>query len=146
MVNQIPKEERKRLLAKIHIGKNQLGLSDEDYRHILEEVTGLRSCRTMNLTQLTLVLNTFKDMGFKVKFEPEGKGKLRKTVQNKIRALWLELHRIGAVQDERDKAMNAWVERQVGVSRIEWLLPKQAQTIIESQKQWFNRVSPDEKK
>lgn len=35
---------RKNLIAKIHIGKSQLGLDDETYRQLLVSTTGKISC------------------------------------------------------------------------------------------------------
>ena len=36
---------RQNLMAKIHIGKKELGLDDETYRQGLQQITGNTSCR-----------------------------------------------------------------------------------------------------
>lgn len=40
--------QRKSLIAKIHIGKNKLGLDDETYRSLLANATGKTSCTEMS--------------------------------------------------------------------------------------------------
>ncbi|MCK9139468.1 regulatory protein GemA, partial [Haemophilus influenzae] len=48
---------RKNLIAKIHIGKSQLGLDDETYRQLLVSTTGKTSCTEMTESELQQVLN-----------------------------------------------------------------------------------------
>jgi phage gp16-like protein len=43
-------------LAKIHIGKKQLGLAEDDYRDLLERTTGKRSSASMSEGQRQSVL------------------------------------------------------------------------------------------
>lgn len=56
---------RKRLIAKIHIGKSQLGLDDETYRGLLANTTGKTSCTEMSDDELHQVLNVMVQKGFK---------------------------------------------------------------------------------
>lgn len=57
--------QRKSLIAKIHIGKNQLGLDDETYRSLLANATGKTSCTEMSDGELHQVLNVMVQKGFK---------------------------------------------------------------------------------
>ncbi|ULJ61042.1 gp16 family protein [Wielerella bovis] len=61
-------DTRQKMLAKIHIAKNQLDLDDDVYRDLLEHTTGLRSCSKMNKTQLENVLLVLKRKGFRDDF------------------------------------------------------------------------------
>ena len=57
--------QRKSLIARIHIGKNQLGLDDETYRSLLANATGKTSCTEMSDGELHQVLNVMVQKGFK---------------------------------------------------------------------------------
>lgn len=57
--------QRKSLIAKIHIGKNQLGLDDDTYRGLLANTTGKTSCTEMSDSELHQVLNVMVQKGFK---------------------------------------------------------------------------------
>ena len=51
-------------LAKIHIAKKALCLSDDDYRDILERITGKRSSRDVALDQLPTLQREFRRLGW----------------------------------------------------------------------------------
>lgn len=55
---------RLRLLARIHVGKKQLALTDDDYRAILERVAGIRSAADATPQQLALILVEFHRLGW----------------------------------------------------------------------------------
>ena len=58
---------RKKELAAIHLGKKQLGLDDELYRDMLEDLTGKRSAGDMTQAERRKVLDEMrKDTGGKV--------------------------------------------------------------------------------
>ena len=61
------KPERQRLLAKIHIGKKELGMDDDMYRDALWTVTRVRSAKQLDTFGLQKMLNYMKGCGFKVK-------------------------------------------------------------------------------
>lgn len=61
------------LKAKIHIGKQQLGLDDETYRALLKSVTGKTSSADMGVTDLHKVVEAMKQRGFKIKGKSDGK-------------------------------------------------------------------------
>ena len=56
---------RKNLIARIHIGKSQLGLDDETYRQLLVSTTCKTSCTEMTESELQKVLNIMVQKGFK---------------------------------------------------------------------------------
>ena len=67
-------------LAKIHIAKKQLGLSELNYRDLLRGVTGKESARDINNYQAAMVLAELKKLGWKEKKrKPQpGDGQLKK--------------------------------------------------------------------
>lgn len=57
--------QRKGMIAKIHIAKQQLGLDDDVYRALLVNLTGQRSAAQLSLMQLERVLTELKNKGWK---------------------------------------------------------------------------------
>ncbi|STZ83109.1 phage associated protein [Bergeriella denitrificans] len=58
----------------------------------------------------------------------------------KIRALWLELHRLGAVRNPSELALAKFVKRMTGVDYQGWLDVDNASKVIEHLKKWVLRV------
>lgn len=65
--------DAKRLLQLVR-GRRELGLEDEDYRTLLESVTGARSAKGLSVAQLDAVV-TAMAAGFKVKAKTPPAGK-----------------------------------------------------------------------
>ena len=61
------KTDRSKLIQLIHIAKSQVGLSDEDYRAVLESTAKKSSCSDMTVFELNEVLKAMKKLGFRVK-------------------------------------------------------------------------------
>lgn len=57
-------KHRKAMLAKIHIAKKELELTEEEYRTLLREVTGKDSCKYMKVEELDKVLQVLYLFGF----------------------------------------------------------------------------------
>lgn len=120
------------MLAKIHIAKKELGLTDEAYRDMLRlYFDGAESAKDLNDRQLTVLLNKFKSKGWKqkqpttVKNGSSGHRKVsdnyRKInpgpyakMQRKVLAMWAQL-------GYDVKKLDARVKKQFGIDRIEWL-------------------------
>lgn len=86
-------KNRNQLLAAIHIGKKTLGLDDDVYRDMLENLTGKRSAKDLNLNQLHDVVKHLDSLGFKNQKDFGNKPKVSKPKQaklNKIEALLAE--------------------------------------------------------
>lgn len=87
---------KKILMAKVHIGKKDLGLDDDTYRDVLWRVTGKRSCSDMSIAQLQDVVKDMESRGFKPKTAPKhGKKpdviKRRKNLMSKIEAILADM-------------------------------------------------------
>lgn len=56
-------ENRKAMLAKVHIGKKRLGLDDETYRALLSDTYGVNTAAKLSVKQLDDLLMRFQAMG-----------------------------------------------------------------------------------
>lgn len=133
-IGPIPEDERKRLIRLVHVGKRQLGLDEDNYRTILQAQTGKESCAAMDGHDLNRVLRRFRELGFAPSSKGKGKGKGQSkklspktrhksyhTQVDKIRALWIECYRVGAVSDRHEGALNKFVSRMLKIDQVDWL-------------------------
>lgn len=105
-------------LAKIHIAKAQLGLSDDEYRAILARTAGVRSAKELTDRNVGAVLHEFKRLGWQPK-APKRAGRVPNTLNKhemmgKVEALLTELGASWAYAE-------AIAKRQTGIERIDWL-------------------------
>lgn len=138
---------RRAALAKIHIAKKQLGLEDEAYRSILRRVAGQGSAGKCDARQLGAVLEELRRLGFRDSAKPSRTGGRRRLAEapqhRKIRALWLSLWNLGAVEDSGEAALGAFVQRQTGVAALQWATPEALNTVVEALKDWAAREGVD---
>ena len=150
-------DNRKRAIQRIHIARQQLGQSEEEYREILHGQTGKRSCTGMTLAELFQVESYMKKLGFKPvqrknrkRNSPASRHKApnKKTQVDLLRALWIEMHQEGIVKDGSENALEQWVQRMSarynhgrGVEKVDWLLqiPDVLHPVVEALKQWQRR-------
>jgi len=133
---------RPRLIRLIHVAKRDLAMDDDTYRALLVACTGQESSTRLTDAELNTVLAHMKRRGFKVR-HAAGKSKrpLAQRLQDKkIRALWLSLHKMGAVRDSSEAALAAYIKRITGVDALQWLDIGQASRVIETLKQWQDRI------
>ncbi len=126
--------------AIINIAKGQLGLEEDDYRALLQRVTGLSSIRAMSERQRIDVVEEMKRLGFRVQ---SGGKKLPPSVKPYIRlihALWKNCHRLGVIENGSREALRAFCKRFVahGINGVvvdpDLLSYEQATPIIEALK------------
>lgn len=129
-------------LAKIHLGKKQLGLGDEIYRGLLSDMFGVDSAAELSNPQRWALLKHLENLG--AEFSRKHQKKVPCDPQaDKIRALWSSLHRAGIVRDGSDRALGKYIMRQVKVRSLNWLTTAQASAVIESLKKWKQREGLD---
>lgn len=149
---------RQRCLARIHIGKAQLGLDNDSYRLLLASLTGKTSCREMSLSELLQVKQHFIDQSRKLRqgqhqkrLSPNSRDRMchKKTGVDKLRALWITMARVGIIHDGSENALEAWVKTMSarynhgqGIEKIAWLHrePFVCSRLIECLKQWQKRT------
>lgn len=135
-----PRDDRNGLIAKIHVAKKELGLDDDTYRDVLERVTGRRSAKDCSLVQLTAVIGDLSKRGFTV-HQKAFSGPSKKLV-GKVRALWISGWNLGVINDPSDKAMEAFIQRQTGIPKAQWLKAgSDGAKVIDALKEWLKRAA-----
>lgn len=138
---------RRAAVTKVQIARKELGLDDDTYRAMLERITGRASSADCTDAQLGLVLDEMKAKGWKPRVVQGGRsGPRRKPgpaahpVARKARALWISLHQLGVVRDPSEAALEAFGRRQLGVERLRWAVPSEANGLIEALKAMADRA------
>lgn len=132
-------EYRRKCLAKIHIAKKELGLSDEGYRSLIDTtVPGKISAADLDDRQLQLLLDRLQTLGWRPRLPRASERPLPATVW-KARQLWLELYESGAVHSSQWTALARFAKRMTGVGDLRRLTGKHATIVIEALKQWLER-------
>ncbi|MDO5631114.1 MAG: regulatory protein GemA [Paracoccus sp. (in: a-proteobacteria)] len=140
-------------LAAVQIKRRQLGLEDEDWRDVVERVTGQRSTRTLRPVQLHNLLDECdRLLGGRGPVSKPRRKPLGGRYAAKLQALWIAAWNLGLVATRDDKALIAFVRRQTGIDNPAWVLePEDALKIIEALKamtarrgvNWhFNKYDP----
>lgn len=139
-------------IKKIHCLKGALTLDDDTYRLMLSAF-GTKSSKDRAFTYAKAD-EMIRDLEAKAvvagvweKRKPAkkavGAGSSRPLADDpqskKIRALWIELHQAGRVQNPSEAALAAYVKRMTNVNDLRWITVRQASTIIEALKKWLER-------
>ncbi|MGE6160605.1 gp16 family protein [Aeromonas salmonicida] len=145
--------DAKRLLTLVQVGRRELSLDEEDYRALLESVTGARSAKGLKAAQLEDVVKAMKGLGFKVKGgttsrrSPPSSAHVQAPEVRKVRAIWITMYNDGFVRDGSDDALGSYIKRMTansnggaGINRAEWLTSAQAERVLEALKKWHIRL------
>ncbi|EKB28339.1 gp16 family protein [Aeromonas dhakensis] len=147
--------DAKRLLKLVQVGRRELGLDEEEYRALLEQVTGARSAKGMSASKLDAVITAMKGLGFKVKGgaqvagrrSPPSSAKVQAPEVRKLRAIWITMKQDGLLHDGSEDALGSFIRRMtasanggVGIGRAEWLTSAQAERVLEALKKWHIRL------
>ncbi|MDP2607969.1 MULTISPECIES: gp16 family protein [unclassified Oceanobacter] len=145
-------------LAKLHIAKKDLAMADDSYRQLLTRhgaPAESPSSRNMTINQIDAVLKELVGKGWQPKRRkksgdnrqsPPSSHSGRKTRIDKIRAIWIQMHRAGFISDGSETALMAWVRKQTRakngqIDALEWLeQTNMTNTVLEQLKQWQRRV------
>ena len=125
--------------------KNLPGWHDPSHRDLLTRhgarlVDGRISSKTMTDKELAAALDDYHARGWpRVGKRVQTRTMDTSPTSKKIRALWLDLHGLGAVRNPAESALIAYVKRQTGVSALQWLNEHQTERVIESLKAWQKR-------
>lgn len=123
------KLNRSKLIQLIHIAKSQIGLTDEDYRAVLESTAGKSSCSDMTVFELDEVLKAMKKLGFRVKKletkEIELGWDTSKEQMDYIKGMW-EL----VARDKSDRALYRFIKRITGSDHPRFIGAAEAQKVI----------------
>lgn len=138
-----PSQQRRRaLLAKVHIAKKQLGLSDDDYRAIIFQHCSAMSAADATEAQLAAIVQHFGQRGFKTaaKGVPGRRAPAVDTPSaRKARSLWISLHQLGVVRNPSEQALEAFACRQLQCDHWRWSDQAMAYRLIEALKAMAKR-------
>mgnify|MGYP001565600586 CR=1 FL=1 len=142
-------------LAKIHIAKKDLCLTDDDYRQIIRTVGKVATGSSADLTPLgrARVLAHMRKCGWKPsrtapkRITPAGAILTSEAQTKMITDLWISLADAGVVRDRTEVGLRHWVQsasrrwhgQKVGWSDLRFLPAWVAQKLIENLKQWSKR-------
>lgn len=145
-------DARKADLARIHMLKSELGWDEDTYRDVMATVCqGVRSAAQLDMTgrqRLIAHLVACKQREGRSTAAARGPKAERKPLSptgRKLWSLWMQAADAGLVQHRTMAALCAWLQRQTGVARIEWLKAGQADLAIESLKRWVARAEEGQK-
>ena len=125
-------------LKTIHVGRKQLGLAEEDYRDLLQRVTGKRSSADMNEQQRQAVIGEMRGLGFAA--TPSAVKKSPHAHVRKVFALWSEAGRCGAVESASRQSLVSFVQGLTEIGDPNWLDAAQANKVIEALKAMNRRA------
>ena len=135
-------------IAAIHTLKSKLGLSDDDYRALLVNLTGKNSSKALGVQEQARVRDHMQALGERLGvLKPTRQRSFAQTRaaasprERKVWALWNQLHRDGVIQNHSAPALNAWVKRQVGVDVLRFCNTAQLDSCIEGLKAMHARGS-----
>lgn len=139
-------------IAAIHVLKSKLSLTDDDYRALLQSLTGKRSAKDLSAAEQRQVRDHLQSLGQRMGVVQAATqrrplsaaqfDRLKKETrpkERKVWALWNQLHRGGKIENPSAASLHAWVERQVGVSALRFATDPQLDTLIEALKAWGDR-------
>lgn len=122
------KTKKGQLIRLIHVAKQKVGLTEEEYRALLEGISGKTSSTELTITELEAVLKAFKRLGFQVKkmaATPDEVGRATADQIDYIKGLWELSARV-----KTEAALNAFIKRITGVPYLRWLDRQAAQKVI----------------
>ena len=122
------KTKKGQLIRLIHVAKQKVGLTEEEYRALLAGITGKTSSTELTITELEAVLKAFKRLGFQLKkmaATPDEVGRATADQIDYIKGLWELSARV-----KTEAALNAFIKRITGVPYLRWLDKQAAQKVI----------------
>lgn len=113
--------------------QKKVGMCDDDYRAMLEQLTGLRSCTKLSEPQLNHVLEYLHRLEQQMFGGSAGQIGL-------IRHLWATMYQYGMVQNNSPHALDSYCLRMVKTP-LGRCTPPQCQRLIECLKRWWRRAA-----
>ncbi|WP_454887861.1 gp16 family protein [Sphingomonas oryzagri] len=137
--------KRRAMLASVHVGCKALRIEEDDYRALLERVTGHRSAKDCDDRQLGDVLAEFERLGFQPSSRPAQRPRASSPVVRKARAIWISLYQLGAIENASEAGLETFGRRQLGVDRLQWTNEREGFRLIEALKAMAQRNGWDQR-
>lgn len=134
---------RTRLIVGIKAAERKLGMDKEAHRLMVFNLTGKDSLTKCDSGYLKAILTHLNKLTGYKRVEADGAERRLDTSPeaSKLRALWLLLHRLGAVRNPSEVALAAYVKRIAKVDDLHWAREK-IEPLIEGLKAWAARELP----
>ena len=137
-------------IAAIHVLKSRLQLTDDDYRALLKNLTHKTSSKDLtdkerqavrdHMQQLAERAGVAKPLRRRATGRTFAQAKAAASPrERKVWAIWLDMARRGLVHNKSAQALDAFVQRQTGVSALRWCSAAQLDAVIEALKLWQKR-------
>lgn len=133
-------------LARIHILKKECGLTDDQYRDLIQTLTNGRTrsagdCdhteRERIAAHLTKLHGCLRPQATQ---QPRAARKALSGPQKKVFAVWKRLEAGGALRSGEYRSLRTFVQRQTGLSDLAFCDGQACSTLIESLKAWAKRL------
>jgi phage gp16-like protein len=131
----------------LQVGKQELGWDNDFYYDVwLPEqgataIDGRISAKSLSVEQLDAALKRMKQSGFKPKAKNQTRPLASDAQSRKIRALWLELHKAGIVNNPDESALANFVKRMYKIDALQWISSEQASKVIFGLEKWLKSKS-----
>lgn len=123
-------------LAKIHIAKKDLNISDDAYRDILSMNFDVTSSKFLSPARADKLLAFFRAKGWRPKRSRKKDKDFNVTYSDrqhrKVQALWITLGKAGIIRNRGDKAMNSFVKRLTGKDNLRWCRNEDCQILVQA--------------
>lgn len=116
---------RRKQLALIHIAKQQLGISDEDWRALLQAHFGVRSSAELDAAGRMRLIEALKAMGFR----PRRRHRVRASEDRAPLLAKIDALLIACGHLPRSYA-DGIARRMFGIERVEWCRPDELRKIV----------------
>lgn len=136
-------DPRRAALAKIHIAKKELAMTDDSYQALLQRLTGKESAQTLSLLDLEKLLAEFKRLGWRPKArkqKTEATEDWRMPRIRLLKRLWLWLHQHGQVRDVSDRALLSFCQQHMQATQLLWADSAELNKCVETLKSWQRRT------
>lgn len=143
-----PQADRTRLIRLIHVARRDINMADDTYRALVARITdGKTSSADCTVLELERIIDHLKKAGFKVRKPKSVRPAEHRPLatdreSQKLRAVWLLLHDIGATHSNTEAALAAYVKRMTGVDDLHFTRPGDKHRVIEGLKAWAARELP----
>ena len=124
-------------LQKLQILRRQHGLSEEEYRGILQRITGQTSAKGLSDAQIIRVIDTLEG--------GDGRRQAEGEIPAKIRVMCRDLHELGGWPDPdlTEAGIARFCRRQAGVDDAGWVQPDRVSSVVEALRARLRRVGCD---
>lgn len=131
---------RRSMIAKTHVARRQLAMTDDDYRALLFAETRQTSTDACSDRQLSAMIDALKAKGFRPIPRKAKSGHVAQhPMARKARALWISLYHLGVIDNSSEKALEAFAKRQLGCENLAWAKQSQGGKLIEALKNMATR-------